>query len=238
MVARMAHLELIELYPSPWSERVRWALEWKRVPYARRAYQPLAGEEELRRTTGLSTVPVLLADGEVVGDSDAALAWLEGRHPSPALVPEDPRLRAQVRAWEIAATESMAPAARLVMIGRWKARGMQPFADHFAAKYGWSPAEEARTQRLLGGLVADLARAVASSPYLVGNGFTGADMTVACMVAGVIGIPPDQLFALDESMRAMFGLLPETDAAVAPLRAWRDGMYRRHRGGRVTPAGK
>jgi len=58
---------------------------------------------------------------------------------------------------------------------------------------------------------------------------------VACMVAGVIGIPPDELFALEESMRAMFGVLPEEDPAVAPLRAWRDGIYRRHRGGRVTP---
>jgi glutathione S-transferase len=236
MVARMAHLELIELYPSPWSERARWALEWKRVPYARRVYQPLAGEEELRRTTGLSTVPVLLADGEVVGDSDAALDWLEEHHPSPALVPEDARLRAQVHAWEIAATETLGPAARLVMIGRWKARGMQPFADHFAAKYRWSPAEEARTARLLGALVADLAGAVAASPHLVGDGFTRADLTVACMVAGVIGIPPDGLFAVDESMRAMFGLLPDEDPAVAPLRAWRDGIYRRHRGRRVTPA--
>jgi len=235
MVARMAKLELIELYPSPWSERARWALEWKRVPYARRAYQPLAGEAELRSSTGISTVPVLLADGEVVGDSDAALAWLEAHHPSPALVPQDPRLRAQVRAWEIAATETLAPAGRLVMIGRWKARGVQPLADHFAAKYGWSPAEEARLQRLLDALVADLARAVASSPYLVGDGFTRADLTVASMLAGLIGLPPDDLFALDASMRAMFGVLREDDPALAPLRTWRDGLYRRHRGGRVTP---
>ncbi len=236
MVARMANRELIELYPSPWSERLRWALEWKRAPYARRAYQPLAGEEELRRTTGISTVPVLLADGEVVGDSDAALEWLEAHHPSPALVPEDPRRRAQVRAWEIAATETLAPAGRLVTIGRWKARGMQPLADHFAAKYGWSPAEEARMGRLLGALVSDLARAVTSSPYLVGDGFTRADLTVASMLAGLIGIPGDELFALDESMRVMFGVLEEKDPVLGPLRAWRDGIYRRHRGGRVTPA--
>ncbi len=236
MVARMANLELIELYPSPWSERLRWALEWKRVPYARRAYQPLAGEEELRSTTGISTVPVLLAEGEVVGDSDAALEWLEAHHPSPALLPADGRLRAQARAWEIAATETMAPAGRLLMIGRWKARGMQPLADHFAAKYGWSPAEEARMGRLLGALVADLARAVTSSPYLVGDGFTRGDLTVASMLAGLVGIPGDELFALDESMRAMFGVLEEKDPVLGPLRAWRDGTYRRHRGGRVTPA--
>lgn len=235
MVASMATLELIELYPSPWSERARWALEWKRVPYARREYQPLAGEDEHRRKTGISTAPVLLADGDVIGDSDAALDWLETHHPSPPLVPADPRLRAQVRAWEVAATETLAPSARLVMIGRWKAQGMQPFADHFAAKYGWSEAEEARRGRLLRALAADLARAVAASPYLVGDAFTRADLTVASMAATVIGIPPDDLFVLDDSMRAMFGILA-ADAALAPLVPWRDALYRRHRGGRVTPA--
>ena len=90
--------------------------------------------------------------------------------------------------------------------------------------------------RLLGALVADLARAVTSSPYLVGDGFTRGDLTVASMLAGLVGIPGDELFALDESMRAMFGVLEEKDPVLGPLRAWRDGTYRRHRGGRVTPA--
>jgi len=235
MVTPMATLELIELHTSPWSERARWALEWKRVPYARREYQPLAGEDEHRRATGISTVPVLLADGDVIGDSDATLDWLEAHHPSPALLPAEPRLRAQVRAWEIAATETLAPSARLVMIGRWKGQGLQPLADHFAAKYGWSEAEEARRGRLLRALVADLTRAVAAAPYLVGDAFTRADLTVASMAATVIGIPPDDLYALDDSMRAMFGIL-NADGALAPLCKWRDDIYRRHRGGRVTPA--
>ena len=41
--------------------------------------------------------------------------------------------------------------------------------------------------------VADLARAVTSSPYLVGDGFTRADLTVASMLAGLVGIPGDEL---------------------------------------------
>jgi glutathione S-transferase len=41
-------LELIELYPSPYSERVRWVLEAKGLPYRRRSYQPIAGEAELQ----------------------------------------------------------------------------------------------------------------------------------------------------------------------------------------------
>jgi glutathione S-transferase len=232
----MPALEMIELYPSPWSERLRWALEWKRVPYARRPYQPLADEEDLRQRTGHTTVPVLLADGDVVGDSDAALEWLEAHHPAPALVPADACERAQVRAWEIAATESMAPFGRLIMIGRYKALDLQPLADHFAAKYGWTPAAETRAERLLRLVLRDLAQAVERSPYLVGSAFTRADLTVAAMLGPIIGLPSDDLFALDAGMRAMFGVPFAGDADLAPLGVWRDAVYRKHRGGRVTPA--
>jgi glutathione S-transferase len=231
----MANLEIVELYPSPWSERLRWVLDVKRLPYARREYQPIADEEELRRTTGLSTAPVLVADGDVIGDSDAAVEWLESRHPAPPLLPDVPQLRAQTRAWELAATETLAPAARLVFIGRAKSLGLQPLADHFAAKYGWSEAAERRVERLLRPVLTDLARAVDGSPYLVGDRFTRADVTVASMVATVIGHPPDELFQLDAAMRTMFGIPLGEDRALAPLRRWRDELYRRHRGGRVRP---
>ena len=124
----MPDLELIELYPSPWSERLRWVLELKGLPYRHTPYVPLAGEEDHKRRTGVATAPVLIADGEVIGDSDAAVDWLETRHPSPGLMPRDARRRAQVRAWELLATETLAPLGRLVMIGRYKAMNLQPLA--------------------------------------------------------------------------------------------------------------
>jgi len=228
-------LELIELYPSPWSERLRWVLDVKGVPYSRRSYQPIVGEAELRRTTGIATAPVLLADGHVIGDSDAGVDWLEAHRPLPALVPADPALRAQVRAFELAATEALAPFARLVWIGRCKAMDLQPLADHFATKYGWSPDAEARGERLLRVLLADLARAVAIRPHLVGDTFTRADLTVAAMLAPSFGHPPDDLFTLDPTMRSMFGLPLADEPPLAPLRRWRDEVYRRFRGRRVEP---
>jgi glutathione S-transferase len=232
----MPTLELIELYPSPFSERVRWALELKDLPYRRRAYQPIADEPELRRTTAHSTVPVLLADGRVVGDSDVALDWLETERPSPALLPADPRTRATVRACEIAATETLAPAARLVMIGRFKALDFQPLASHFEAKYGWTPDAERRAARLLDVFARDLAAAVGRAPYLVGDAFTRADLTVATMLIPLLGLPPDDLFSIDAGMRPMFGLPLGADPALAPLHEWRNAIYRRHRGSRVVPA--
>lgn len=228
-------LELIELYPSPWSERVRWILDHKRLPYRRRSYQPIAGEAELRQKTGLTTVPVFFADGDLIGDSNAAVDWIETHQPSPPLLPADPTQRAQVRAFELAATEALAPWARLALIGRYKAMDLQPLADHFAGKYGWSPEKEASAYTLLRALLADLAQAVAARTYLVGDALTRADVTVATMLTPTFGHPPEDLFALDPPMRSMFGLPLADDPTLTPLRRWRDDLYRHQRGGRVVP---
>ena len=235
-VTAMPTLELIELYPSPYSERLRWVLDLKGLSYRRTPYVPVASEESHSERTGIRTAPVLLADGEVIGDSDRSVDWLEVAHPSPRLVPDDPRRRAQVRTWELYATEVLGPAARLVMIGRLKAMNVQPLADHFAAKYHWDEAEEARVDRLLRTALPELAAAVAGSGHLVGDEFTRADLTVAALLTPVLGLPPDDLFAIDPGTRTMFGTPFGADPSLAPLRDWRDRMYRSHRGRRVEPA--
>jgi glutathione S-transferase len=232
----MPTLELIELYPSPFSERLRWVLDVKGLSYARTPYVPLASEDDHARRTGIRTAPVLIADGEVIGDSDRSVDWLEAEHPSPALIPADPRRRAQVRTWELYATEVLAPAARLVMIGRFKAMNVQPLADHFAAKYHWNEAEEARVDHVLRTALPELAAAVVAAPHLVGDGFTRADLTVAAMLTPTLGLPPDDVFAMDAGTRQMFGTPFGADPSLAPLREWRDHTYRQHRGRRVEPA--
>src|SRR5215510_4144128 len=77
----MANLEVIELYGSPFSERLRWALKYKSVAHARRPFVPIAGEAEHRRATGIATAPVLLADGKVIGDSNQALELARAHGP-------------------------------------------------------------------------------------------------------------------------------------------------------------
>jgi len=234
MVAAMADLEMIELYLSPWSERLRWVLELKRVPYRRTEYVPVSGEKEHERRTGIPTAPVLIADGDVVGDSDRAVEWVEARYPTPALLPTDPRRRMQVRAWEHLGTEVIAPFGRLLTIGRLKARDIQPLADRFAEKYHWSQSAEARAEAVLRTLLIDLAGGVEQSQYLVGDTFSRADLTVATMISPLIGFPPEELFSLDAGMRTVFGVSFAQE--LVALRTWRDETYRRHRGGQVTPA--
>jgi len=56
------------------------------------------------------------------------------------------------------------------------------------------------------------------------------------MLTPLLGAPPEELFQLDAGYRSMFGTPFAADTSLAPLRTWRDEIYRRHRGGRVVPA--
>src|SRR5579871_3919871 len=84
--------ELLGLVYSPWSEKARFALDVRRVPYRFRHYQPLVGEPalrvKLRRFTGRVSVPVLtLDDGRVLSDSADIARWADGHGEGPRLFP-------------------------------------------------------------------------------------------------------------------------------------------------------
>jgi glutathione S-transferase len=84
--------ELLSLPYSPWSEKARFALDVRRVPYTVRVYQPLLGEAALRakvrRWTGVVTVPVLTTDdGRVLSDSADIARWADDQGEGPQLFP-------------------------------------------------------------------------------------------------------------------------------------------------------
>ena len=90
--------ELLGLPYSPWTEKARWALDVRRVPYRFRHYQPLVGEPalrlKLRRWRGNVSVPVLVrADGgPAIADSEHIARWADGEGAGgsgPTLFPRD-----------------------------------------------------------------------------------------------------------------------------------------------------
>lgn len=80
---------------SHYSEKVRWALDHKRIPHDRRAligglHIPIA----LTLTHGQSyTLPVIELDGRTIGDSTAIIAAVEQTYPEHPLYPADPAER-------------------------------------------------------------------------------------------------------------------------------------------------
>ncbi len=87
-------MELLGLPFSPWSEKARWALDARQIPYRFVRYAPLVGELGLRRKLGRFrgrvSVPVLTTDaGEVIADSARIARWADAHGNGPALFPAD-----------------------------------------------------------------------------------------------------------------------------------------------------
>jgi glutathione S-transferase len=107
---------LIQLDISHYSEKVRWALDYKQVPHVRRS--PLPGSHmpiAFALTRGESiTLPLLRLDGRTIADSTAILAAIEQRYPDPPLYPADPELLRRALELEDFFDEELGPHARLL----------------------------------------------------------------------------------------------------------------------------
>jgi glutathione S-transferase len=88
-------IELLQFRHSPYNEKVRWALDVKRVPHRRRSLLPGPHMATVRRLTGRTATPVLVHEGAALDGSARILEWLEERFPEPTLLPADAATRAE-----------------------------------------------------------------------------------------------------------------------------------------------
>ncbi|HEY1853269.1 MAG TPA: glutathione S-transferase family protein [Solirubrobacterales bacterium] len=204
---------LWQLAISHYSEKVRWALDYKRVPHRRRS--TLAGIHiavALYLTRGATvTFPILELGGATIADSTAAIAALERRHPERPLYPEDPGERRRALALEHHFDEGLGPAARLLpfhelgrepeMFGELAALAVPPplsRAPTLLASYArvytrrrFGVAGEAAAARARAAIVAALERieielASGDGMHLVGERFSVADLTAASLAFPVV----------------------------------------------------
>ena len=247
--------ELLGLPYSPWSEKARWALDARGVPYRDVTYAPLVGEPalrlKLRRWRGPVSVPVLTDDdGRVIADSAAIARWGDARGEGRVLVPDDRAMEieryvalsergmaggrglslARVLADDDALAEMVPPAMR---------RPFGPAGVRIAAfgvrrtmrKYGAAGKDRASLERELSLVLDELRAALASAPgdgdpkSLLGR-FTFADVAMAQVLAFVE--PPRFGLRIARASRRSF-----TDAGMRErypdLVAWRDALYDAHR---------
>jgi glutathione S-transferase len=101
---------------SHYSEKVRWALDYKRIDHVRRT--PLPGTHipiALFLTRGAQpTFPVLQMDGRTIGDSTAIIAALEAKYLDLPLYPSKPEERARALDLEDWFDENLGPHTRLL----------------------------------------------------------------------------------------------------------------------------
>jgi len=229
--------KLITMYGSPWSERVRWALAFKGLPYEKENYEPGIDEEKIKKLTGQALVPVLITDGRIIPDSTAILEWLEAAKPEPPLLPTSDKDRAQVSLWEEVAIGVLGPQARTLISGRLLRSShpeMQKAGEYFGGKYGHSAYAEDQAKLTVKRLLLSLKQTLSGRQYLVGDAFTRADLTTASMLM-LLKPAPDGMFFLPAPERPIYTEPVADDSAFSPVFAWRDQMYKKHRGEAVKP---
>lgn len=233
----MSTTKLITMYGSPWSERVRWALAFKGLPYEKQNYEPGVDEEQVKKLTGQAMVPVLITDGKVIPDSTAILEWLEESRPEPALLPRSEKDRAQVTLWEELMIGVLGPQARTLISGRLL-RSSEPEAQkagqYFAGKYGHSANAEEQGRLIVKRLLLSLKHTLSGRQYLVGDAFSRADLTTASMLM-LLRPAPDELFFLPAPVRPIYEEPLAADSVFSSVFAWRDQMYKKHRCEVVKP---
>jgi glutathione S-transferase len=236
---------------SHYSEKVRWALDYKSIAYRLRA--PVPGSHipvALWLTRGSHyTLPVLDLAGERIGDSTAIIAALEERYPELPLYPRVPAQRRRALALEEWFDEELGPymrrfvfhelgrdPERFAEVGAMAAprafRLIGPAGAAFARsltglRYGARSADAAETARAK--IIAALDRLEAelgAGDYLVGESFSVADLTAAALLYPLVR-PPEAYVIIDR--------MPEpVERLRAQLRGrrgyrWVEETFRRHR---------
>ncbi len=243
---------LWQLQISHYVEKVRWALDYKRVPHIRRSLLPGVHIRETKRMTGdTSTVPVLTIDGQSIGDSTRIIAAIEQRWSQPPLYPDDPALRRRALELEEFLDEELGPHVRRAfyhevlphpellvplfthgdpVAAQALRQALPALCAGIEQRFAITAETAAESRAKTAAAMDRLERELSASEFLVGDFFTVADLTAAALFYPVLRPVefPYPMVAdddLSDSWRAFHDSL-----AQRPGGRWVAAIYRRHRG--------
>lgn len=235
---------------SHYSEKVRWALDYKSVAHGRRVLGP---DYLIRvwRATGQGKQPVLWFDGRAIADSTRIIAALERHYPEPPLYPRDTATRQRALSLEDDLDETLGPALRAAIVtplfrhdpdialrvlttgmGIKAYRSLRPllriFPSFYRLRHQISERNLERDRAIVAAALDRIEHQRQGRAYLVGEAFTVADLTAAALL-GVVLQPPEIQYPLQVELPLY---LEDYRAALRqhPAAQWAAGIYRRHRG--------
>lgn len=246
MAVVLWHIEL-----SHYSEKVRWALDYKGIAHERRVPMPgLHGMRALVLTRGAQRrLPVLELDGRRIGDSTAIIEALEDYKPDPPLYPPYPPQERHALELEEYFDEHLGPSLRRLV---WHytlpdidatasalftepspfrerlLRASAPVATRFVrADYGANDKTAAAARENVLRAMDRVEAELESTGYLVGDSFTVADLTAAALFTPLIA-PPQRPYMPASVTPAVQELRDQLTAR--PGGQYVLDMYARHRG--------
>ena len=231
----LAMLELHQFRHSAFCLKVRMVLQAKGLSYRTVEVTPGIGQVAVFRLSGQRQVPVLVDGDQVLADSSSIARYLDQRAADPALIPSDPRQAAQMHLLEDWADTTLSMAGRTALV---QAAALDPelrvalLPDDLpdpvrsvmgAIPGGWvNNVSELVNQGERADLLASLeqlAVSVQSTPWLVGDRMTLADIAVAAQLA-LLRFPSSAGSAL--AGKGVPGL--SDHPKLQPLFAWRDHL--------------
>lgn len=243
-------IELLGLSFSPWTDKARWALDARGIPYTFRAYAPLVGElglrRKLKRWRGPVSVPVLTDDtGAVIADSAAIARWADGHGSGPRMFPpgHEATVERFVALSERGLAAGRAMSLRRVVDDRAAVRELVPRGLRWLPgstalgragvrrtlrKYGGDRADDAVHLAEMTAVLDELRAAIAPSRSTILDELSFADIAIAQVLAYVT--PPATGLRLSAANRARYAT-PGLVERYPDLVAWRDALYAQHRGG-------
>lgn len=247
---------LITIPISHYCEKARWALERLEITYIAEPHPPLFHRLATSQSGGTS-VPVLVTETNMFGDSTEILQYLDQLTTvSQKIYPSEPKQRHKVEKLENLFNTHLGPSTRLwfysylldkrELILRLFCEGVKPVEQEiFTVVFG--SIQQAMRQKM--NITADSAvssldkikrifatvneRLTEGRTYLVGNSFSAADLTFACLAAPTIlpteyGVRLPQLQELPSEMAATIKELRETPSGKYALRLFREERRPRH----------
>jgi glutathione S-transferase len=236
---------------SHYSEKARWALDYKRITHHRKVLGP---DYLIRawRATGRGTLPILFLDGRAIGDSTHIIAALEERHPDPALYPGHTIARQRTLALEDYFDEQLGPALRASIVTplfrhdpdvalRVLTTGMPDkayqtlrplgriFPMYYRFRHKISDAKLHADRATVDAALDRIEQERQGRAYLVGDAFTVADLTAAALLGPLLQ-PPEIQYPLRVELPPY---LQDYRASLLrhPAMQWAADIYRLHRGG-------
>ena len=241
---------LWHLKVSNYNEKARWALDYKGLPHVRNAVEAGRHQKVAKKLSGGTTLPVLQADGRVLGDSTEIIAELERIRPQPGLYPSDPAERRRALEFEDHFDEELGPYSRLLAVHhafKDKRLGFDMFVPDMPAlrrtvasamfprvrktieaQFGIDEESVSNAFDKVRHAGALLRSNAGPSGYLCGDGFSVADLTLASLLSP-LACPNQFPYPQPQRDHPLFEPVRNV-LREAGLDVWTREMYFRHRG--------
>jgi glutathione S-transferase len=196
---------------SHFAEKARWALDHKGIDYVERVLLPGSHFLVVRRMAPDTTVPVLRDGATVIQGSSQIIDYVDAKWPKRPLTPERPENRTSAVELERWLDVEFGTTLRRVMYfhvlsdrklvtglftqrGPWWGpafyRAMFPVVRlGIRRMYAIEPESAARDRERIDAGLARIDQLLDGQRYLVGDGFSRADLTLAALAAPLVGPP-------------------------------------------------